>query len=292
MKAFLCILAAIVAPVESFSQLSLLGRKISNKSRLTLAHQHDDGGGTISIALTREDGKNGKLLKAIQQHEMLSSHVTPFELPCIAHADGPDYPRLKTILEENDFDYLTITSPEAARVLALALEGSKVPPIAAVGKATEATLREFGLQVAFVPTKATAETLVQELPSTGSSTRVLYPASARAKDTLQNGLQARGFEVTRLNTYDTVTSTWEPSQVELANQCAIACFASPSSIKGWLENTGENKSVLCACIGETSAEACRKQGWPEDSIFFPDQPGIEGWVKAIEDALETLRVAT
>jgi uroporphyrinogen-III synthase len=222
------------------------------------------------------------------------------ELPCIAHADGDDYPRLKEALLSRAWDYVTVTSPEGAKVLASVLgdpsdkkQTIQVPPIAAVGKATEEVLNEYGLAVSFCPSKATAKTLVAELPGgaePGSQQEqyVLYPASQRAQLTLENGLRERGFQVTRLNTYDTVTAEWCDEDRERARQCRVACFASPSSVKGWLHNSAQKSSVLAACIGETSAQACRERGWPEDRIFFPDKPGIEGWVEAVDRAVESL----
>jgi uroporphyrinogen-III synthase len=37
------------------------------------------------VVVTREKGKNGKLVKALQQH-----HINCIELPLIEHAGGPD----------------------------------------------------------------------------------------------------------------------------------------------------------------------------------------------------------
>jgi len=256
--------------------------------------------------MTREEGKNEKFRAALMKHfENDDRRIRPTELPCIAHADGPDYEKLTVTLQETKWDYVTITSPEAARVLAsawpwksdsstttntqrpLLSSGSAAPAVAAVGKATEQALREAEIDVRFCPSKATAKVLVQELPqSTGK--KVLYPASAQAKTTLQNGLEERGFCVTRLDTYDTVTAVWDDDEKEIARQTRVACFASPSAVKGWLQNTDDNKTVLAACIGETSAKECREQGWKEESIFYPDKPGIEGWVQAVADAVETL----
>ena len=119
----------------------------------------------------------------------------------------------------------------------------------------------------------------------------MYPASARAQTTLQDGLAARGFLVTRLNTYDTVTATWTDEQKEASKKVKIACFASPSSIKGWLSNTDGNKDVLVACIGETSATACRGHDWPESQIFYPDSPGLDGWIDSISEAADNVQVA-
>lgn len=237
------------------------------------------------IALTREDGKNEKLKKALEGfHETV-------EVPCIAHADGPDLASLAQRLQES-WDYVIVTSPEAAKVVASAWGNvaNDPPPVAAVGKATGETLNKFDIDVCFTPSKATAATLVVELPGEAPC-RIMYPASCKAKTTLQDGLSARGFEVVRLNTYDTVTASWTSEEKEQANGCTVACFASPSSVKGWLKNTNDNKSVLAACIGETSATACREMGWPEDRIFYPEKPGIDGWVKAVEEAMQSLHLS-
>mmetsp|Transcript_25208 Transcript_25208/g.72588 ORF Transcript_25208/g.72588 Transcript_25208/m.72588 type:complete len:294 (+) Transcript_25208:178-1059(+) len=245
----------------------------------------------ITVAVTREEGKNRKLIEKIQADDVLRECVDILELPCIEHATGPDYDKLAPTLAEESFDYVAVTSPESAKVLASAWDAVIGNPIAvvAVGKATEKVLEKAGIPVSFVPSKATAVFLAKELEMKGEGCSLLYPASARAKQTLQDGLEARGFRVKRLNTYDTVTAKWSESQKEEAKSVQIACFASPSSIKGWLMNTGENKDVFAACIGETSANACRGHSWDEKKIFYPDAPGIDEWVGAIRESATALK---
>jgi uroporphyrinogen-III synthase len=247
----------------------------------------------ILVALTREDGKNFKFIQRITSDPNLNDLVNLVEIPCIEHANGPDFDNLGSTLTSQKWDYVVVTSPEAARVAASAWDvvRDNPPPVAAVGKATEETLEEFGIPVTFCPSKATAKTLAAELISKGEGTTVLYPASNRAMNTLQDCLSSRGFAVTRLNTYDTITANWSDEQKEIASKVQVACFASPSSIKGWLYNTGDKKDVIAACIGETSAEACRNHGWPESMIFYPDAPGLEGWADAVKEAMEDIRIS-
>jgi uroporphyrinogen-III synthase len=259
----------------------------------------------FEVALTRESGKNDKLLKEIVSHPDLNHRVQHICLPCIAHGNGPDYDALPSALQDFDWDWVAVTSPEAARVLAEAWrpfrecgnnqkkkksEKKKPPCVCAVGAATCDALRDLGIDVAFVPSKATALSLVDELPGEAGQT-VLYPASAQAAVTLPEGLTARGFDVTRLDTYDTVAAAWTGAEKGLASNVRVACFGSPSAVAGWLENTNGNTDVLAACIGETSAAACRVQGWAQDHVFFPDKPGVKGWVAAIEAAVDSLEVA-
>ena len=263
---------------------------------------------TLTVALTREVGKNSKLQKALESSERLkqlfattkddseSPSVQALELPCIAHADGPDTDKLPATLSSKRFDYIAITSPEAAKVFASAWKEAGEPQlgvVAAVGKATKDALSSLGIDVGFVPSKATAATLVQELPLSqtaqgeGRSTTLLYPASAKAANTLQDGLEGRGFEVDRLNTYDTVTATWTDAERAAAISASVACFASPSAVKAWLANSADSYP-LAACIGETSAKACRENGWEEECIFYPEKPGVGGWADSVADALDTL----
>eukprot|EP00934_Nitzschia_sp_Nitz4_P003076 Nitzschia sp. Nitz4//scaffold48_size128905//81693//82598//NITZ4_003607-RA/size128905-processed-gene-0.251-mRNA-1//-1//CDS//3329553003//3066//frame0 len=244
----------------------------------------------IRIATTREQGKNGALVSGVKDMISLPSTVECLELSCIQHAPGPDVHSLRKILTQNAWDYVVVTSPEAANVLIPnwdVVRGAPIP-VAAVGGATKEMLERSGIQVAFFPSKATAATLAKELVPTSKSngTTVLYPTSARAKDTLQNDLKARGFCVTRLNTYDTVTAVWSKKQRESSRTVDIACFASPSAVSGWLQNTENNNNVVAACIGETSAEYCRDHGWDPDRIFYPEKPGLPGWLKTIRDSVE------
>ena len=310
------LLLAAASNVESFAHHQLQSSSSAARqcqwlhSQATPDLEMSSGAGSIDkspfmVALTREDGKNSKLNKALQSNlrieqlcELSGTTIEINEIPCIAHADGPDAKSLGKKISSSSFDYIAITSPEAANVFATAWidEGRpKLGLVAAVGKATQEALKEYGVDVAFIPSKATAETLVRELPpleaaiDEGRPTTLLYPASAKAQDTLQNGLEERGFTTTRLNTYDTVTAMWTPEEESLAKSTTIVCFASPSAVKAWLENTAQlncTRRALAACIGETSANACRKNGWKEEDIFYPEKPGIEGWVDAVADALD------
>jgi uroporphyrinogen-III synthase len=280
-----------------------------------------------TIALTREAGQNEKFRQILQEKLCVppslsssstttsSSSMNIIELPCIAHAHGPDYDKLESYLQEQSWDYITVTSPEAARVLASVWKNTDThkdssswsttaaASVVAVGKATQIELERSGIPVSFIPSKAIAKTLVVELEEKIGNhhhnvCRVLYPASAQAKPTLQEGLERRGFHVVRLNTYDTVANTFTPEQMQSAQTVDIVCFGSPSAVQGWIQNVGGPNTnnnndrkpiVLAACIGETSARACLEYGWPESAIFYPESPGLEEWGVAVEQALKSLQ---
>lgn len=218
--------------------------------------------------------------------------------------------------------------------------------VACVGKATGDTLAKGGVTPVFTPSKATGDTLAAEIPlpspveeeeASDSNKRdghvgenavehdakalssseeqerrdprplVLYPASARAQKTLESGLVARGFEVRRLNTYDTVPANWDEETRIRAAGATVAAFGSPSAVKTWASRLGVAREdgkkgdqeggagvggAFAACIGETSARACRQAGWPESTIFSPEKPGMDGWATAVGDALAAIQASS
>jgi len=257
------------------------------------------------------------------------------EMPCIEHARGDDLDDLVQLMkngaltsekEEEEYQYIVVTSPEAARVFGQAIKTAELDvetmkaKVVAVGKATEKALQtQCNLNVDFVPSKANGETLAVELPpvmegtkNNDGVTRVLYPASAKAADTIQEGLQSRtdgAFQVDRLNTYDTVSATFDDDQTRtMMEDVDIACFGSPSAVEAWLGNvdlalgieslpdedrqTAGNGNVVAACIGTTTARAClESRRWEARNIYYPkENPGMDGWAdstaQALGDAME------
>jgi len=220
----------------------------------------DDGKITLSVALTREAGKNQKLKEQIANHPsslLLADTLTLdlIEMPCVQHAEGPDVASFLDmvggtspcqVLTEK-FDYIVITSSESAKVFAGLVASAEsfaaLPAIAAVGKATKQTLLDLGFTVSFTPSKANGETMTTELPPIDNNkvklNRVLYPASAQADDTIQDLLEGRkdcSFTVTRFNTYDTVPVVFDEGGRGVMNGVDLALFGSPSAVRAWLGN--------------------------------------------------------
>jgi uroporphyrinogen-III synthase len=209
----------------------------------------------------------------------------------IEHGPGADRPLLPSLLSEKDaFDWVALTSPEAASVFLEGWRAAGQPQglrLAVVGKGTGDVVREAGLEVAFTATTATGKVMGGELPKIAGGTNVvLYPASAKAGTDLQNGLAEAGFQVRRLHTYDTRPVSGVPDEALAAAKGAdVVTFGSPSAVKAWVGLVGLEaaKAVPAACIGETSARACRGAGL--ERVYFPEAPGIEGWAQAVVDAL-------
>ena len=67
-----------------------------------------------------------------------------------------------------------------------------------------------------------------------------------------------------------------------AARARVVTFASPSAVQVWAERVGTGSAA--ACIGETSAAACREAGWASERVFWPEKPGMDGWLVAVENA--------
>ena len=160
------------------------------------------------VALTRERGSNAKLQRLLEKEG-----IECVEIPCIAFSPGQDLGRLVKEMLENDV--VVISSPHAASVFVDCWNQSGKPKVrvSAVGKGTSKPLQDAGITPFFEPSDATALTLSAELPDSFGK-RVLYPTSAIADNTMQKGLEQRGFQVTRLNTYETVEASWSDFDIK------------------------------------------------------------------------------
>ncbi|KAL8487864.1 hypothetical protein ACS0TY_024245 [Phlomoides rotata] len=254
------------------------------------------------VVVTRERGKNGSLIDALATHG-----IDCLELPLIHHARTPDFDKLSSILNRTAFDWIIITSPEAGVVFLDAWKAAGTPKVR-VGVVGAGTARVFGkvvptlnpsLEVAFtpskgvslvslVPSKATGRVLAAELPNYGNmGSTVLYPASAKASNEIEEGLAKRGFEVTRLNTYTTApVSHVDQMVLEQALIAPVIALASPSAARAWVGLTREQQrwDNAAACIGETTALAAKKLRIR--NVYFPADPGLDGWVNSILEALK------
>ncbi|EOY14561.1 Uroporphyrinogen-III synthase family protein isoform 1 [Theobroma cacao] len=242
------------------------------------------------VVVTRERGKNSKLIDALAEHG-----INCLELPLIQHTQGPDFDRLASVLSETAFDWIIITSPEAGSVFLEAWKAAGTPSVrvGVVGAGTASIFdnlmqsSKHSLDVAFAPSKATGKILASELPKDGNRRcTVLYPASVKASNEIEEGLSSRGFQVMRLNTYTTVlVDHVDQIVLEKALSVPVVAVASPSAVQAWVNliSKPDSWSNSVACIGETTASAAKRLGLR--NVYFPTQPGLDGWVGSILEAL-------
>ncbi|TQD97497.1 hypothetical protein C1H46_016898 [Malus baccata] len=201
------------------------------------------------------------LFAAFCSSAFVKQGISCLELPLIEHTRGPDLDRLSTVLSDTTFDWIVITSPEAGSVFLEAWKAAGTPNV---------TVGVVGA--------ATGEVLASELPKNGNEKcTVLYPASAKASNEIEEGLSNRGFEVTRLNTYTTgPVHHVDQTVLKQALSAPVIAVASPSAIRAWVGLIPESEqwSNSVACIGETTAKAAKKLGLT--NVYYPANPGLEG----------------
>ncbi len=130
-------------------------------------------------------------------------------------------------------DLLVVSSPNGAHELFAALERSGADAralsghrVAAMGPGTARALREHGIVADVVPDRSVAEGMLEALADTPLSSVLLFRAR-EGRDTLPDGLRARGVSVQVIALYETVA---EPIEVDLSAVDWIT-FTSASTVR-------------------------------------------------------------
>lgn len=234
------------------------------------------------------------------------AEVIPLPATCITPADdsGPLEAALDALASARPdapaYHWILFTSVNAVaafmeRLLMSSAAGDKGPRrdlrilagtrLAAVGPATAAALRRYGLVADLTPPRATGRDLAAALPA-GTGQRVLLPRSDQALRDLPDALAARGAQVTEVTAY-----TVKPAAPNRAGLAALetgavdmAAFCSPSALHGLAEMLGRPLAealhgVAIACLGPTTAAAARDLGL--EVALVSDEPSVSGLLNAL-----------
>jgi uroporphyrinogen-III synthase len=91
------------------------------------------------------------------------------------------------VVDVEGYEWVIVTSPNGARELARRANGS-LPKVAAVGPGTAETLRELGVEPAFVPRVSSQDGLLEEFPRPEG--RILFAAAEGSRRRAIEALQA------------------------------------------------------------------------------------------------------
>jgi uroporphyrinogen-III synthase/uroporphyrinogen III methyltransferase/synthase len=176
-------------------------------------------------------------------------------------------------LESGWYGWLVVTSAAAVPVLvdrAAESAGSLTQLIAdghvrvaAIGPGTARALREVGVEPDLVPRgQSSSRALVEAWPSPTEPARVLFPRGDLAASTVTDGLRARGWDVTDVVAYRTVSAAPPPQDVREAwadGTIHAALLTSASTVRELAAQLGAPPtSTLLIGIGPaTAAEAAR-----------------------------------
>ena len=199
------------------------------------------GVGEQYVALPDLIGR-GRLEDALERRGILGK-----EIPCMAfQSTGAPIAKLLTAEE---WLFIIVTSPQSASILVRAWHDAGNPdiPVACVGAETRAILRQGGLFPLDVPIRRQTQPgdgagggkeLIAALPTIQGDPgvqRILLPVSVKARDDMQRMLEARGFAVHRVDTYDSASVPWNHEQRALAVSAPVVALASPTAIQVYLK---------------------------------------------------------
>ncbi|MDX9883879.1 MAG: hydroxymethylbilane synthase [Prolixibacteraceae bacterium] len=162
------------------------------------------------------------------------------------------------------YQWIVLTSPNAARPLFSRIKPGKTNRLAALGPGTAKALEEFGYIADFTGNGNSAVDFTDEwMPHLKPGERILLALGELAPDTLQQKL-ADNFLVDRVNVYQTVL----PQKINEAtldriknDRYDLLTVSSPSAIKNLCFLLNEELPELrIISIGQTSATAIRKLG--------------------------------
>ncbi len=147
-------------------------------------------------------------------------------------------------VEVEGYDWVIVTSPNGAREVVSRANGA-LPKVAAVGPGTAETLRELGVEPAFVPTVSSQEGLLAEFPRPRG--RVLFAAAEGAR---RGPIDELGADFVPLYTTRLV-------RPETAPEGDVVVLASGSAARSFAELGAEIPAVT---IGPQTTRVAEKAG--------------------------------
>lgn len=226
------------------------------------------------IAVTREPSQATDLTQQLQQlgAEVIACPVLRFVRP-----DTP--PRWDP---PGSYDWVIFTSSNGVRCFFDLLWGVghdtralSRAQLAAIGPGTAAALEARGLRADLVPGEFIAEGLLEAFASHRmDGARILLPRAQEARDTLPDGLRARGARVDVVPVYKTVL----PEPPPHLQQADWVVLMSSSAARNFRQ-IAPQADPRCLCIGPVTAATARSQGFTR--ITQAERHDLQGVVEAL-----------
>ncbi len=192
-----------------------------------------------------------------------------------------------------NYDWLVFTSPRGvgaflARLSILGISRRLGPPrLAAVGARTAHALEEAGFAVDFVPKDYLTSELAQGIPS-DKGKRVLILRADIGDEAFPSSLRRRGFDVTDLAVYRTVTVAGRGDAERIAG-ARFVVFASPSEVRGFKSRVpgglfhAISSGAKAVCIGPVTAEEARAAGFR--SVITTSEHTVDALAERVREAV-------
>lgn len=246
------------------------------------------------VVITRASHQAAPLAEAVRRHG--GQPVIAPALAIVPPLDGGQ-PLDDALLRLEQFSWVAFTSPNAVAATLARADRRGVRRrfarirTAAVGPTTADRIEaELDRPTNLVPERNDAAGLAAAFPDPSPSDACFVPQSAQARPELVDGLRARGWNVTAVSAYRTVTPTLSDHLIADVVAADAVIFASPSAVHGHLEQTdGVPGDAKVVCIGRTTAAACAEAGVPVAAIA--GRPSDDGLAEAVAAALDSTEAA-
>jgi uroporphyrinogen III methyltransferase/synthase len=244
------------------------------------------------IIITRARATGGPFARALRE---LGAEA--IELPAIETAPPDDYAELdRAIAQIGSYNWIIFTAATGVDglIARLADTGHDVREmasanIAAIGPATAARLRRYGLRAAAVPDEYRAEAIAGAIgPQHISGARILIPRAQIAREALIDILKHAGAAVVDVvAAYKTARP--QPAVLDAVKRMLargeidLAAFTSSSTVNNFCAMVGDDaaRGLPAAAIGPITAETARSRGL--NLVVQPASYTVEALCAAIHD---------
>ena len=243
----------------------------------------------LTVLVPRARGQAGGFSRLLRERGAEALEVPAIEIRPVASTAALD--RAVQELAEGRYDWLVLTSVNGVAALRGRVEALRrgVPGparVAAVGPATEAALRDWGVVPDLVPGVATTAALGLQFPHGPGD--VLLARADRANPELGVALRAKGWRTQEVVAYHTVpVGELDPDTRRRLDDGEVdwVAFTASSTVEGFVRGYGGPPpgGVRVAAIGPVTAGAARAAGMRVAATAT--QHTIPGLVAAIEHAV-------
>jgi uroporphyrinogen III methyltransferase / synthase len=184
-----------------------------------------------TIVVTRAAAQAGPFVRELQA---LGASV--LEVPLIEIVDPADGgAALRAAVDSlSTYDWVVLTSPNAAARFVAAHNGEVGPKIGVVGPGTAAVLTDAGCSVTLIADRSVGEGLVEAFPL--GPGRVLLPRAAVAREVVPKGLAAKGWAVDEVEAYRTQPVAADPAMGTTIAAADAIVFTSSSTATSFLSS--------------------------------------------------------
>ncbi len=237
------------------------------------------------VVITRSIAQNESLRRLL---EARGAHVVEVPLIAIAEPEDEGRERDEVLHHFHDFDWIVVTSPNGAERVAPFLSAAHaagdelhLPSIAAVG---EATARSLTVTTHLIADPARADVLADLFPI--GSGRVLVVQGNLADETLADAIATKGWAVTRVVAYQTVSLRPTDEMREPALSADVLLLASGSAATAWFDAFGTATPQCVVAMGPSTAKVADAVGI--DVTAIATEQSLESLLQAAEHALNSL----